>query len=60
MAAKKRVGFTQSFRLATRSAWRGGSDDAMPLFSVLFGLWWWIAGVPEDVLRDYGDGERES
>jgi hypothetical protein len=46
--ARRRVSLKESFKLAGSAA-SGGSDiDTSLLATIVFGIWWWIAGVPKD------------
>jgi hypothetical protein len=49
MRPRKRVSLRESFKIAGRGSLEGG--DSVPLeaslgATILFGIWWWIAGVP--------------
>jgi hypothetical protein len=54
--ARRRVGPVKSVRLALSTRNRNlstiGADDASVVESILVGIWWSIAGVPERFLQD--------
>ena len=58
--ARRRVGFIQSFKMAGKTAadTSGGGTDAGLWAMLTVGLWWWIAGVPEEPSSEDGPTEE--
>jgi hypothetical protein len=62
IAVRRRVSLRKSFKDAWEGAFRGadypGGEIIAILATIVFGLWWWIVGVP--TRRENGEPGRKS
>jgi hypothetical protein len=51
MSRRRRVSLLESFKLAGRAGLKAPDStagDASLIATIVFGIWWWVAGVPLD------------
>jgi hypothetical protein len=48
MRRRRRVSLRESFKIAGKGSLETGGGEEILLATIVFGLWWWIAGVPVD------------